>query len=56
VICIPDDRLTHVCAAVEQVARQIRVFSRVLSTDETVRKLMAVTPDGLASISGIPTA
>jgi predicted Zn-dependent peptidase len=28
----------------EQLARQIQVFGRVLTTDETVRKIMAVTP------------
>jgi predicted Zn-dependent peptidase len=29
----------------EQLARQIQVFGRVLSTEETVRKIMAVTPE-----------
>src|SRR5665811_1290082 len=28
----------------EQLARQIQVFGRVLSTEETVQKIMAVTP------------
>src|SRR3984957_3426379 len=29
----------------EQLARQIQVFARVLSPEETVPKIMAVTPD-----------
>ncbi len=29
----------------EQLARQLQVFGRVLSTEETVRKIMAVTPE-----------
>ena len=29
----------------EQLARQLQVFGRVLSTEETVRKIVAVTPD-----------
>jgi predicted Zn-dependent peptidase len=31
----------------EQLARQIQVFGRVLSTEETVQKIMAVTPDDI---------
>ena len=31
----------------EQLARQIQVFGRVLSTEETVRKIMAVTPEDI---------
>ena len=29
----------------EQLARQIQVFGRVLSTEETVTKILAVTPE-----------
>jgi predicted Zn-dependent peptidase len=31
----------------EQLARQIQVFGRVLSTEETVRKIIAVTPEDI---------
>ena len=31
----------------EQLARQIQVFGRVISTEETVRKIMAVTPEDI---------
>ena len=31
----------------EQLARQIQVFGRVLSTEETVQKILAVTPDDI---------
>jgi len=31
----------------EQLARQIQVFGRVLTTEETVRKIMAVTPEDI---------
>jgi predicted Zn-dependent peptidase len=36
----------------EQLARQLQVFGRVLSTEETVRKIMAVTPDDIVRAAG----